>query len=192
MSKVAQQGFPARRSLPQLIAVIALAAVALCVGGTAEAQASCSGQWSTPSHLTTFEARSAVFCLINEQRSANGLAALGPNSSLGRAAEHHSRAMNARNFFGHEPDGSPASRARQRGYMAGTSWWMIGETLAWGRGARGTPGGAVDAMMASPTHRAVILDGRFRDLGVGVAMGKPIPERGGNAAIYSLEFGVRR
>jgi uncharacterized protein YkwD len=192
MSHLAQQGLPARKSLPQLIAATVLAAVALCIGGTAEADASCSGQWSTPSQLSTFEARSAVFCLINEQRSANGLAALAPNGSLGRAAEHHSRAMNSRNFFGHEPDGSPASRARRRGYMAGASWWMIGETLAWGRGARGTPSGAVDAMMASPTHRAVILDGRFRDLGVGVAMGKPIPERGGNAAIYSVEFGVRR
>jgi uncharacterized protein YkwD len=192
MSNVAPQGFPARRSLPKLVAAIALAAVALCVGGTAEAQASCSGQWTIPSHLSTFEARSAVFCLINEQRRANGLGALAPNSSLGRAAEHHSRAMDARNFFGHEPDGSPASRARQRGYMAGASWWMIGETLGWGRAGRGTPAGIVAAMMASPTHRAVILDGRFRDLGVGVAMGKPIPEQGGNAAIYSVEFGVRR
>jgi uncharacterized protein YkwD len=178
-------------SLRLLLASV-LAALAVCLVGTSEARASCPGEWSTPADLGTFRARAALFCAINEVRSSNGLSALAHNSSLGRAGEHHSRAMNARNFFGHEPDGSPTSRARQRGYMAGASWWMVGETLAWGRGSNGTPGAVLDGMMASPMHRSVILDGRWRDLGVGVAMGVPVRERARNAAIYSVEFGVRR
>jgi uncharacterized protein YkwD len=181
------------RPLPlRLIVASVLAVLGICLIGTSEARASCPGEWTTPSRLTTFQARAALFCAINEERSANGLGALAPNGSLGRAGEHHARAMNSRNFFGHEPDGSPASRARQRGYMAGASWWMVGETLAWGRGSNGTPAAALSAMMASPMHRGVILDGRWRDLGVGVAMGVPVRERARNAAIYSVEFGVRR
>lgn len=192
MSDVPLQGLPARWPLRKLLVATALAAIALCAAGASPAQASCAGESSTPSHLSTFEARATLFCLINQQRAASGLAALTPNTSLGRAAEHHSRAMNARNFFGHEPDGTPASRARRAGYMAGASWWTVGETLAWGRGSRGTPSGIMAAMMASPIHSAVILDPRFREIGVGVAMGVPLNESGRNAAIYTVEFGVRK
>ena len=192
MSVHALQGLPARRRLRQLAAALVLAAAGLCLIGAPQARASCAGEWNSPSQLSTFGARSSLFCLINEERRANGLAALAPNRSLGLAAEHHSRVMNRRNFFGHEPDGSPASRAKRAGYMSGASWWMVGEALAWGRGNRGTPQAAVAAMMASPVHRAVILSGDFRDLGVGVAMGTPLQTGGANAAIYTLEFGVRR
>jgi uncharacterized protein YkwD len=190
----ALQGMPARARLSALTAAIAAALAILCVGGTAGARNNpgCPGESSPPSQLSVFGARTALFCVINLQRAANGLAALSPNRSLGRAAEHHSRAMDARNFFGHEPDGTPASRARKKGYMRGASWWMVGEALGWGRGWRGTPDQVVAEMMASPSHRAVILNGSFRDLGVGVAMGKPVPERGGNSAIYTAEFGARR
>ncbi|MFL5906401.1 MAG: CAP domain-containing protein [Solirubrobacterales bacterium] len=169
-----------------------LAILGLCLGGASDARASCPGEFNSPSQLSTNGARSSLFCLVNEERQANGLIALAPNRSLGLAAEHHSRAMDRRNFFGHEPDGSPASRARQAGYMSGTSWWTVGEALAWGRGYRGTPQGAMAAMMASPVHRAVILDGRWHDLGVGVAMGTPLPGGGANAAIYTVDLGVRR
>jgi uncharacterized protein YkwD len=193
MRNLALRGRAALGRQRLLLAAIAAAIITLLLPGSAEAaHGGCAGASSAPSQLSRFAARSALFCLINQERAANGLGTLSGNPALGRAAEHHSRAMNSRNFFGHEPDGSPASRARKRGYMRGASWWMIGETLAWGRGSGGSPGAALSAMMASPTHRAVILDDRFRDIGVGVAMGKPIPERGRNAAIYSVEFGVRK
>ena len=45
--------------------------------------------------------------------------------------------------------------------------------------------------MASPPHRAALLDPRFREIGVGVALGAP---RGGitaPAATYVGELGVR-
>src|SRR3954469_9502448 len=117
MSVHAPQGSPARRLLPQLAAALMLAILGLCLGGAgdARARASCPDEFNSPSQLSTFGARSSLFCLVNEERQANGLSALAPNRSLGLAAEHHSRAMDRRNFFGHEPDGSPASRARQAG-----------------------------------------------------------------------------
>jgi uncharacterized protein YkwD len=181
-----------RTSLRTLIAATALSGLLVLLGDASAARAACPAQWHSPSRMSVQEARSSLYCLINEQRAANGLGTLTANASLGQAAEHHSRAMKTRNFFGHEPDGPAARRARRRGYMAGASWWMVGESLGWGRGDRGTPGGILAAMMASPTHQAVLLDGRFRDIGVGVAMGTPLPGRARNAAIYTVDLGVRK
>jgi uncharacterized protein YkwD len=182
---------PAWKPLSKISAVLALTALFICVLGDSPAQAACASESSSPSQLTRLAARSAVFCLINEQRSAHGLATLTPNQSLGRAAEKHSRTMNAWNFFGHTGDGTPVRRAHRSGYMRGASSWMLGETLAWGRGSRGTPAGVVAAMMASPIHRDVLLNPSFREIGVGVAMGAPVHERARNAAIYTLDLGVR-
>jgi uncharacterized protein YkwD len=150
MRNLALRGRAALGRQRLLLAAIAAAIITLLLPGSAEAaHGGCAGASSAPSQLSRFAARSALFCLINQERAANGLGTLSGNSALG-------------------------------------------ETLAWGRGSGGSPGAALSAMMASPTHRAVILDDRFRDIGVGVAMGKPIPERGRNAAIYSVEFGVRK
>jgi uncharacterized protein YkwD len=46
-------------------------------------------------------------------------------------------------------------------------------------------------MMASPIHREVLLDPGFRDIGVGVAMGVPLPGRARNAAILTMDLGAR-
>lgn len=192
MSTAVPRALPLRRFLRTFIPALALSGVLLCLFGSSPASAACASASSTPSSLTRFAARSSVFCLINEQRAANGLPALTPSRSLGLAAEHHSRAMKARKFFGHQPDGNPARRARRAGYMAGASWWMVGEALGWGRGSTGTPSWIVAAMMGSPAHRAVLLNGTFRDIGVGVAMGAPIQGRGRNAAIYTVALGARR
>jgi len=182
---------PAWKPLSKISAALALTALFVMLTGDSQAQAACASASSSPAQLSRLAARSAVFCLINEQRSAHGLATLTPNQSLGRAAEKHSRSMNAWNYFGHNGDGTPVRRAHRAGYMRGAHSWMLGETLAWGRGTRGTPDGAVAAMMASPIHREVLLNPSFREIGVGVAMGAPIHQRARNAAIYTLDLGVR-
>ena len=41
--------------------------------------------------------------------------------------------------------------------------------------------------MASPGHRANILNGRFREIGIGLTLGSP---RGGSGATYATEFGA--
>jgi uncharacterized protein YkwD len=191
MPRFALRFSPAWRPLSKISAALALTALFVCVLGDSPARAACASSSAAPAQLSRVAARSAVFCLINEQRSAHGLATLTPNRSLGRAAEKHSRTMNAWNFFGHTGDGTPVRRAHRAGYMRGASSWMLGETLAWGRGSRGTPDGVVAAMMASPIHRDVLLNPDFREIGVGVAMGTPLRERGGNTAIYTMDLGVR-
>ena len=46
------------------------------------------------------------------------------------------------------------------------------------------------AWMASPPHRAHILDSAFRDVGIGFARGTPKPSDGPGAT-YCVEFGRR-
>jgi uncharacterized protein YkwD len=46
--------------------------------------------------------------------------------------------------------------------------------------------------MNSPGHRANILNGGFRDLGVGVVAGAPVARRYDVGATYVHDFGVRR
>jgi uncharacterized protein YkwD len=170
---------------------MALVLAFIGAGSIARAQASCPNSSASPYQLSNADGRSAVYCLLNEQRSANGLPPLTINASLGTAAQHHSRTMNARNFFGHIGDGSPVSRTRRAGYMKGASSWGVGEDLVWGRGAIGTPAYAVSSWMASPVHRAEILAAPYREVGIGFALGSPMPGKR-TGAIYTADFGFRR
>ncbi|MGI9021584.1 MAG: CAP domain-containing protein, partial [Solirubrobacterales bacterium] len=62
--------------------------------------------------------------------------------------------------------------------------------IAWGGRSLGTPKQIVDAWMHSSGHRANILNGRFRDLGIGFGSGSPT-NRKVNAGIYTTDFGYR-
>ena len=48
---------------------------------------------------------------------------------------------------------------------------LVGETIARGRAATGSPAGIVSQWMHSVLHRHVILNGGFRVVGIGVAIG---------------------
>jgi uncharacterized protein YkwD len=48
---------------------------------------------------------------------------------------------------------------------------MLGETLAWGTGAKGTAAAIVRMWLASPGHRETMLRVGFRLVGVGVSVG---------------------
>jgi uncharacterized protein YkwD len=104
-----------------------------------------------------------VFQLVNEQRSAKGLAPLNRNSALDAAARRHSGDMAAADFMGHfGSDGSnPAQRMNAAGYT-GSTW---GENVArWYPSAQAV----MDAWMNSPGHRANLLNPNFRDIGIAV------------------------
>jgi uncharacterized protein YkwD len=169
--------------------VVALALVTLFAGSTAAAQA-CRGAHHAPANLTIEDARRAVVCSINHRRRNNGRRALRAVPTLANAAQGHSQAMVSSDFFSHEGDGTPSSRAAAAGYMGGGKF-MIGETLGWGSGRLGSPHRIVQGMMSSASHRAVILARGFRQIGVGVAMGSPMGADGGNVATYTVDFGRR-
>jgi len=133
----------------------------------------------------------ATLCLINAARATRGLAPLGGDARLARAARRHATDMVARGFFSHDAPGgiSFVDRLRRVGY-ASSCTWSGGETLAWGTGAGTTPASRVAAWMRSPPHRQILLSPVYREAGIGIAAGVP----GGSAAgfTYAAAFGRRR
>ncbi|MGH2950562.1 MAG: CAP domain-containing protein, partial [Solirubrobacterales bacterium] len=173
----------------------ALAALAVASGPPPNgAQASsCAGADTNPSRLNSGEARRAVACLINERRANAGLSALDRDRRLQKAAQRHTKRMHGTGCFAHQcpGEGSLESRLRSTGYLGGgVSHWRYAENVGWGRRGRGTPARMVEAWMGSAPHRAYILDGGFRDLGVGFRAGTPARK---NAAggVFTVDFGLR-
>jgi uncharacterized protein YkwD len=174
-----------------MLSTVAVAVACLLVpAGVASA---CDGARSRPTQATLDRAASATVCLINEARAEHGLASLRALSALERAALAHSRDMVRRDFFAHDsPSGTtPQQRVDRTGYLDGARSWAVGETIAWGTGGYATPASIVRGWLQSPGHRAILLDGRYRDLGIGIAIGAP-SGGGGAGATFTGDFGSRK
>jgi uncharacterized protein YkwD len=154
--------------------VPALAAVASLLLAAPAAARGCPGADAQPSAENAEASARAVRCLVNEARSGAGRRPLRGHAILRRTARAHAAHMVEAGFFSHVSPGGdgPAARAARRGAgRAGMRW--IGENLAWATPARATPRGVVGRWLASPPHRATMLDRRFRSMGVGVVRGTP-------------------
>ncbi len=173
--------------------ILTAALVGLALAAAAPAGA-CPHAGRSPAKLTIKQARASVFCLINQRRHRAGLHRLDRSRPLERAAQGHSAAMDSRNFFSHSSPGgrSPASRIQSTGYLSGAKAWGVAENIRWGKRGRGSPRVAVARWMASPSHRAAMLSRRYREVGVGVAIGSPTGRGERKAAIYTVDFGYRR
>ena len=103
--------------------------------------------------------------LVNRERATAGLSALVVDPTIRSVAREYSSAMFRGGFFAHiAPDGtSPFDRMRAGGARFGAA----GENLA----LAPTVDVAHDGLMKSPGHRANILNGRYRRVGIGVADG---------------------
>jgi uncharacterized protein YkwD len=167
-----------------------VAASVVCWLVPAAAASACAGAQSRPSPASLDRAIRATVCLINQARGHHGLGALRATGSLERAATAHSRDMVLHDFFAHDsPAGStPKQRIDRAGYFDGASSWALGETIAWGSGGRAPPAAIGRAGVRAPRPRAILLDGRYHDLGVGIALGAP--GRGGGAT-FTGDFGAR-
>ena len=110
-----------------------MVSLAGAISGTAESQA----------------AAKAAFDIVNAKRQEAGLGALTWNSGLEQASAV--RAVEASQSFSHtRPDGS--------------DWWTVNSNLMYGENlAKGyaSAQAAVDAWLASPTHKANIMDVEF-------------------------------
>ena len=107
---------------------------------------------------------------INHQRAKYGLAAVKIGRSLSRAADFHSWEMLDANYFAHTSrDGGPFDE-RVRRYVNKRA---LGETLAMlgGGCGRGTARRVVRMWMDSPPHRAILLSGNYRRVGIGKRVG---------------------
>ena len=122
----------------------------------------------------------SLLSTMNAVRAGNGLPTLRIDFHLVRAARGHSADMMRRQYFGH---GSVAGRA----VAAGARGPLFGEDLAWVTGM--TPQWVVNAWLASPAHRAVLLHRGFRRVGIGISFGTFIGH--GGAAVVTADFAGR-
>jgi uncharacterized protein YkwD len=134
----------------------------------------------------------ATLCLLNVQRAAHGLPPLRANRRLRAAAITHSLDMVRHGYFGHEALGGLrlSSRVIRARYTTRGGRWTLGENIGAGTGRLSTARQMVAAWMRSPPHRANVLSGGFRDVGVGPVLGVP-GRRSGHGATYTTDFGRR-
>jgi uncharacterized protein YkwD len=176
---------------------IAVLACLACLGGAGAASAADdpllapSGTCPSTDQLNLDEAaaQQAMLCLTNWARTQSGLPALQLDASLNEAGQAKLAADLSCGEFTHTPCGNPFSSVFST-YLAGTRGYQIGENIAWGTGHYGTPRETMNGWLQSPGHRANILTGAFRDVGIGYLPNQAFQGYGG-AALWSQEFGVR-
>ncbi|HWJ32271.1 MAG TPA: CAP domain-containing protein [Gaiellaceae bacterium] len=117
---------------------------------------------------------------MNAVRASRGLPALRLDYHLVRAARGHSADMMRRQYFAH---GAVLGRA----VAAGARGPLFGENLAWASGL--TAQWVVNAWLASPEHRAVLLRRGFRRVGIGIVFGTFIGH--GGAGVVTADFAGR-
>jgi len=133
-----------------------------------------------------------LFRLINQARTHRALAPLRVHAALRSAALAHSRDMMDRDYFSHSsPSGATCgARALRAGYSAsGGRSWAVAEVIGWGTNTAGAPGAVFESWMRSASHRAIILDRRWRDVGIGCASGTFTGASG--SWMYTVDVGRR-
>jgi uncharacterized protein YkwD len=172
-------------------ALLCAAIFAAIPAASASADPACPGSDLQPSTANLPQVEAATLCLINVQRAQNGLAALTANSVLQGAALQHSQDMVNHNFFSHDSSSGEdfEDRILRFKYAPPNTEWVAGENIAWGTLSLSTPDAIVVSWMNSPEHRANILSGDFKELGVGVDPATPSGDPSG--ATYTADFGAR-
>jgi uncharacterized protein YkwD len=146
-----------------------------------------------PSSHDLARVRAATLCLVNRERARHGERALHWNLRLLAAAQSHTESMAFGGYFEHiGPNGvTPLMRMRRTGYISSSKeGFQVAENIAWGSLWLGTPQAIVSAWMHSPGHRANILDGHFRDTGIGISPHTNGLAHGQRGGIYTQDFGV--
>ena len=152
----------------------------------------CPGQELRPNEWDIGRVRAAILCLVDRERTRRGERPLAPDQRLESAAQGHTDDMARRGSLTHVGPGgdTPLSRVRAAGYAAGSRvGYMVAENIGWGALGFATPRAIVLSWMASPGHRANILDPRLRATGVGVSPHLPSSlARGRPGALYTQDF----
>jgi uncharacterized protein YkwD len=166
--------------------MVAMLGIFVLLLGSAPAEAACPGARAKASKASPQKVRSALLCLVNRKRAANGLKALRLDRKLQRAAGNHARDMVRHDYFAHQRAGGPDLTERlDRVGWNGRAW---GENIAYGCGSESSPKATLRNWMNSPPHRDIILSGAYRRGGLGVGAEAPC---GSDGAMWVLDVGRR-
>jgi uncharacterized protein YkwD len=129
----------------------------------------------------------AIIRAINRRRTEHDLPKVRSTRPLSRAADYHSWEMLDADYFAHESrDGGPFYERVRRF----ADHRALGETLAMvDRCGSGSPRRIVRMWMDSPGHRAILLDGTYRRIGVGKRTGRLGDDR---VCVVTADFASRR
>jgi uncharacterized protein YkwD len=129
-------------------------------------------------------------CLVNGVRRSHGLAPLHLSSLLDRSSWLRAAAIRRCGDFSHTPCGQPFLRPFARvGYVRGR--FAVGENLAWGSSALGSPAATVAAWLRSPEHRGNLLSRGWHDLGVALLHASGL-FGSADVNLWVAQFGSRR
>lgn len=110
-----------------------------------------------------------AFRLINQRRKEAGLVELAWSDEAARVARAHSENMAADGFFGHA--GTDGKMVDGRADAIGLKRWRaIGENIAFNVGYANPVRVAVEKWMLSAGHKQNLLNPRWRETGVGIAV----------------------
>ncbi len=110
-----------------------------------------------------------AFLRINQKRMEIGQEPLTWNNDCAKIARLHSRNMASYKFFSHT--GLDGSMVNDRADEIGLSKWRaIGENIAFNLGYENPLEKAIDGWLKSTTHRENILNNRWKESAVGIAV----------------------
>jgi uncharacterized protein YkwD len=174
------------------LALLALGAFVALATAPATATAAGCPHANARAHKTSLShLRTATRCLINRKRSKHGLRKLKHNTKLARAAKRHAKAMLHKDCFKHHCPGEVGIKKRMKrsGYLKGAKSYYYAESIGFDR----TPKRMVRRFLNSRYNRGNILNGDFRDVGVGAGWGAPKKSRDDRKyATYTVLFAWRR
>jgi len=178
---------PARALAKIAFGAAALALVAALLPATVFA----AGARSTSS--TEAALQSTILGQLNQIRRGHGLAPLELDPALSSAAAQHTTEMLDDGYFAHNSADGLAFWKRIQHYYPSSQYhyWSVGENLLWSPGTLDAKA-AVDLWMASPDHRANILDPGWRQIGIAAQYDPDAPGVfDGSATVVATDFGVR-
>jgi uncharacterized protein YkwD len=167
-------------------------------GGASSAQGNSS---SAPAHAErTTSARysqalqRAVVAAVNRTRRSFGRSRLTLSSQLVRAGQEHARELALHGLFTHAwSNGALFGSWIQLFYpRTRASQWRVGENLAWTT-PQLSASDTIGKWLASPAHRANLLDRRWSQVGIGVveAFNAGGVYGGRDVVLVAAEFGDR-
>jgi uncharacterized protein YkwD len=146
-------------------------------------------------HVALTPLESGVLVDINVFRRAHHLQPLQVNVRLDEAARAHTQQMAQDGYFAHESADGSAFWKRIQGFYPSTAsaFWSVGENLLWSS-SNMTPARALQMWLASPDHRANLMNPRWREIGVAAVYAADAPGvyQGLDVTIITTDFGVRR
>ena len=139
------------------------------------ALAACSLMPVTPAQARS---RGQMVRAINHSREIRGLAPLAVSNELRNSSRSHAGWMISTGFFGHHATVRTSAAFR-----------CVGEVLSMHDGTRARVHTTLRAWLRSPTHRAVLLNPIFRNVGAGRASG---PFKGRPSTMWTVHLGCPR